>query len=69
MGKGKRLKQHRRQGKGFLDQFSERLAVNFQKELRNSEIWDEMVAEFGEERAAELLQEIKAEVKPGSDNC
>jgi uncharacterized protein YaaW (UPF0174 family) len=66
MGKGKRLKARRRDlGKGFLEVFSERLTANFQKELRKSELWDQMVAEFGEKRAEELLRECKAEVKPG----
>ena len=66
MGKGKRLR-HKRKGVGkdFLNEFSDRLTKNFQKELRKSEIWDQMVAEFGEERAKELLKDIKAEVKPG----
>ncbi len=67
MGKGKRLKKKRKmKKKGFLEEFSERLTVNFQKELRNSELWDEMVEEFGEEKATELLKEIKGEVKPGN---
>lgn len=39
--------------------------MNFQKELCNSEIWDQMVAEFGEEKAEQILKECKAEVKPG----
>lgn len=66
MGKGKRLKKKRKFiGKGFLKDFSDRLTENFQKEVRNSEMWDQMVAEFGEERANELLKEMKADVKPG----
>ncbi len=66
MGKGKRLKSKRkRSGRGFLSEISNRLTVNFQRELRNSELWDEMVAEFGEKRAEELLRECKAEVRPG----
>jgi len=28
-------------------------------------MWDEMVEEFGEKRALELLKECKAEIKPG----
>jgi len=64
MGKGKRIKQKRR--KGFVEEFSERLTVNFQKQVRNSKIWDQMVAQFGEERAEELLREMKAEFKPGT---
>jgi len=66
MGKGKRLKgKGRRMGRGFLAELSNRFTVNFQRELRNSELWDEMVAEFGEKRAEELLRECKAEVRPG----
>jgi hypothetical protein len=66
MGKGKRLKSRRKQRKkGFLKEFSYSLTENFQKELRKSEVWDQMVAEFGEKRAEELLRECKAEVKPG----
>src|SRR3972149_3946986 len=64
MGKGKRLKDKR---KGFLSEFSDRLTSNFQRGLRNSELWDQMVAEFGETRAEEFLRECKAEVKPGLD--
>ncbi len=66
MGKGKRLKSRRKQKKkGFLKEFSDSLTANFQRELRNSELWDEMVAEFGEKRAEEILHECKAEMKPG----
>ena len=64
MGKGKRLKGKRKQlGRGFLSEISDRLTENFQRELRNSELWDEMVAEFGEKRAEEILRECKGEVK------
>jgi len=64
MGKSKRLKSRgKRSGKGIVAEFSDRLTANFQKEIRNSDLWDEMVAEFGEKRAEELLQECKAEVK------
>jgi len=70
MGKGKRLrlKQKKIKQKGFAEQFSDRFSENFQKELRNSELWDQMVAEFGEERALELLKNCKADiVSPGSE--
>ncbi len=68
MSKGKRVKRQR-QGteEGFLKEFSERMTANVQKEIRNSEIWDQMVAEFGEEKAGELLKDIKAEAKPGPE--
>jgi uncharacterized protein YaaW (UPF0174 family) len=71
MSKGKRLKGKRlkgrgkRSGKGFVAEFSDRLTANFQQEIRNSELWDQMVEEFGEKRAKELLKDIKADIKPG----
>jgi hypothetical protein len=64
MGKGSRLKGSRRKGvKDFEKKFTERMTRNFQKELRNSELWDKIVAQFGEERAEEIIKECKAEVK------
>lgn len=66
MGKSKRLKsKRRRSGGGFCAEISARLTENFQREVRQSELWDQMVAEFGEERAEEILRECKAEVRPG----
>jgi uncharacterized protein YaaW (UPF0174 family) len=66
MGKGKRLKRKgKRSGKGFVAEYSDRLTTNFQKEIRNSELWDQMVAEFGEKRAEEILGECKAELQAG----
>ena len=66
MGKGRRLKKQRVNiDKGSLKEFSDRLTENFQKEVRNSVMWDQMVKEFGEARANELLKGMKAEVKPG----
>ena len=66
MGRGKRLKEQRRRLKGgFFQHISDRLTANFQRELRKSELWDEMVAEFGEKRAEEMLRECKAELRPG----
>ena len=68
MGKSKRLKIKRKRKqseRGILTDFSQRLTENFQKELRGSELWDQIVAEFGEKRAEEILRECKAEVKPG----
>jgi len=67
MGKGKRLKRKRKRkqsGKGNLSDFSKLLTDNFQRELRESELWDQIVEQFGEERAEEILRECKAEVKP-----
>jgi len=66
LGKGARIKRLRRKPKGGLKKtLSDRMTSNFQKELRNSEIWDQMVAEFGEQKAEQILKECKAEVKPG----
>lgn len=65
MGKGRRLKgRNKGSGKSFLKEFSDRLTANFQRELRKSELWDQMVGEFGEKRAEELLRECKADVEP-----
>lgn len=66
MGKGKRLKGLRKLEKSLEEEFSEKVTINFQKELRNSPLWDQMIAEFGEKRAEELLKECKGELKAGS---
>lgn len=65
MGKAKRLKRLRKEKQSFEDAFSDRFTQNFIKEIKNSSMWDEMVAEYGEKRALELLKECKAEIKPG----
>ena len=66
MGKSKRLKSKLRGvNRGSFSEFSDRLTANFQRELRNSELWDQMVAEFGKKRAKEILRECKAQLKPG----
>lgn len=66
MGKGRRLKKKRKpvntKERDFSREFSEVFAQRFQKELCNSGMWDEMVAEYGEEKARELLQSIKADI-------
>jgi len=68
MGKAKRLKGKRKRkqsGRGILFDFSQLLSENFQRELRESPLWDQMVEEFGEKRAEEILRECKSEIKPG----
>jgi hypothetical protein len=66
VGKGKRLKSKRKgSAAGLFSELAERLTANFQRELRQSELWDQMVAEFGEERAEAILRECKADVRPG----
>ena len=63
VGKGKRLKQLRKMSQqSFSDKASEVFTRNFQNEIRDSELWDQIVAEFGEKRALEILSECKAEV-------
>lgn len=62
MGKGKRNKMKRLDA-DFQRQAAELLTRNFQKEIRNSEFWPKMVAEFGEEMAEQLLSECKGELK------
>ena len=67
MGKAKRLRNKRKgnqSGKSISSDLSQRFTENFQKELRGSELWDQMVEKFGEKRAGELLRECKAEIKP-----
>jgi hypothetical protein len=64
MGKSKRIRKERANG-GFLAHVRDVLTRNFQKEIRNSEFWPLMVAEFGEEKAEQLLKECKGELKPG----
>jgi hypothetical protein len=65
MGKAKRLRLKKKKAqKGFSEQFSDRFSENFQREVKNSELWDEMVAEFGEEKALELIKDVKADIPP-----
>jgi len=66
MGKGRRLKAKQRgMGKDFLSHAQEVLTRNFQEQIRNSEFWPMMVAEFGEKKAEELLKQCKGELRPG----
>lgn len=66
MGKGKRNKaKHRSELQAFL---SESLTRHMREELRNSEFWPKMVAEFGEEEAERLLNECKGQWRLPSDD-
>ena len=68
MGKAKRIRAKRKRkesGRGLSSDFSQLLTENFQRELKESELWDQMVEEYGEKRAEEILRECKAEIKPG----
>ena len=52
-------------GTGFLAHAQEVLTRNFQREIRNSALWPQMVAQFGEKKAEELLKQCKGELRPG----
>jgi hypothetical protein len=39
----------------------ERLTELYQQNIRNSPMWDEMVREFGPEKAEQLLKQCRAE--------
>ena len=41
----------------------EKMTKEYQKNIRNSQIWDDMVQQYGKEKAEELLKEFRA--KPG----
>ena len=66
MGKGARLKRQRKEQPLYSKEtLSELMTKNFQKEIRNSEMWAQMVAQFGEKEAKRILSNCKAEVKSG----
>ena len=41
----------------------EELTKEYQKRIRNSPLWDEMVKQYGFEKAEEILKECRAELK------
>lgn len=41
----------------------ERMSRAYQENIRNSPLWDEMVRQFGAERAEELLGQFRAELR------
>ena len=41
----------------------DQMSKEYQNQIRNSPLWDDMVNEFGKEKAEELLKEFKAEIK------
>jgi len=40
------------------------MTAAFQKKIRNSPMWIQMVKQFGKAKAEELLKQCKAEIKP-----
>ena len=49
----------------FLAHARDVLTRNFQKQIRESAIWPQMVAQFGEQQAEEMLKQCKGELKRG----
>lgn len=45
------------------EEFFQLWTENFQKELRNSPLWEEMVAKFGEQEAEKLLKQCQVELR------
>jgi len=41
----------------------EKMTIEYQKQIRNSPIWDEMVRKFGKEKAEELLKQFRAKLE------
>lgn len=66
MGKGKRNKAKRaNQAAEFQSDANDLPTRNFQNEIRSSEFRPGMVAEFGAEKAGQLLRECKGELDSG----
>lgn len=42
---------------------AELLTANFQRQIRGSPMWSQLVDRFGEKKAEELLKECKAEIR------
>jgi len=42
-------------------EFAEEMTANFQRQMRESPMWDQMVEQFGEDEAERLLKECKFE--------
>jgi hypothetical protein len=41
----------------------EQMTKEYQKKIRNSPLWNEMVKKYGKEQAEEILKEFKAEIR------
>jgi hypothetical protein len=46
----------------FQNEFSKVFSEKFTKNLKGSEIWQELVAKYGEEKAEEIAREVKADI-------
>lgn len=61
-----RKKKEMESGGGVVSHMSDRRNLKIKQELRNSELWDDMVFEFGIKRSEEILKEFIEERDPGS---
>ena len=52
---------HRIETTENFKEINEFMTQEFQNKIKQSEIWNELVAKFGEEKAEELIQEFKLE--------
>ena len=43
------------------------MTAAYQARIRNSPLWNEMVAQFGEQQAAEMLKEFKVKAEKGAE--
>ena len=50
-------------GSDFRSDANDLLTRNFQREIRNSELWPQMVAQFGEAQAEAFLLQCKGELR------
>ena len=41
------------------------MTKRYQEHIRNSPLWDQIVRDFGPEKAEELLKECQVKIKPG----
>lgn len=49
---------------GSKQETLDQLSKAYQEQLRNSPLWDEMILQFGPEKAEELLLQCRAESRP-----
>ena len=49
----------------FGDALADEMTKHFQQQLRQSPLWAQMVGQYGHRRAEELLQQCRADVRPG----
>jgi len=60
--KRRKAKAHRKRRPPQLSSLSAQATEYFQEEIRKSPLWAKMVAEFGEEEATRLLQQMRLDI-------